>query len=61
MSGTSYYKADKIIEEIQRQLDTNSSPVEFLTKICEFLQQQTDSILIDIGNKMTSQLQHQSL
>lgn len=61
MSGTSYDKADKIVEEIQRQLDANNSPVEFLTKICEFLQQQTDSILIDIGNKMMTQLQHQSL
>ena len=61
MSGTSYDKADKIVEEIQRQLDANSSPTEFLIKICEFLQQQTDSILIDIGNKMMTQLQHQSL
>ena len=44
---------------MQRQLDANSSPVEFLTKICEFLQQQTDSTLKDIGNKMMTQLKCQ--
>ena len=56
MNGTNYGKADKIVGELQRQLDANSSPVEFLTKICEFLQQQTDSILKDIGEKIMSQL-----
>ena len=63
MSNTNYDKDGKIVEEmcVQRQLDTNSSFVAFLTKICEFLQQQTDSILIDTGNKMMSLLQYQSL
>ena len=56
MSGTNLDRADKIVGEMQRQLDANSSPVEFLTKICEFLQQQTDSTLTNIGNKMMTQL-----
>ena len=56
MSGNNYDKADKIVGEMDRQLNANSDPVEFLNKICELLQQQTDSTLKDIGIKMMSRL-----
>ena len=61
MSGNNFDKADKIVGEMDRQLNANSDPVEFLNKICELLQQQTDSTLKDIGIKMMSRLNCQWL
>lgn len=56
MSSNNYDKADKIVEEIRRQLKANSSPADYLMKICLFLQKQSDNVLRVIGSKMMSQL-----
>ena len=34
---TSYQKGSKIVEELERQLEADNSPAEFLGKICNFL------------------------
>ena len=49
-----YDKADIIVEKLQRQVDEHG--VELLKKICDFLLEQTDKTLKDIGTKMMSQL-----
>lgn len=50
MSGvTPYQKASKIVEELERQLEADSNPAEFLGKICNFLIKQTYKTLKDIG------------
>ena len=51
-----YDKADKIVEKLQRQIDDDEHPIELLKKICDFLLEQTDKTLKDIGTKMMSQL-----
>ena len=51
-----YDKADKIVGKLQRLIDDDEHPVELLKKIIEFLLEQTDNNLKDIGNKMMSQL-----
>lgn len=56
MTGTAYEKANKIVGEIQNRLDADNNPVQLLLKICYFLQKQGDKILVDIGDKMMSQL-----
>lgn len=56
MTSNNYDKADKIVEEIQRQLEANNNPADYLMKICTFLQKQSDNILQVIGSKMMSQL-----
>ena len=56
MSGTAYDKADTIVEELQRQIDADSNPVQFLIKISKFLQNQKDKALKDIGNEIMEQL-----
>ena len=49
-------KADKIVDELQSQIDDDEHPIELLKKICDFLLEQTDKTLKDIGTKMMSQL-----
>ena len=56
MTGTAYERANIIVRDIQRKLDADDDPVQLLLKICDFLQKQGDKILIDIGDKMMSQL-----
>ena len=51
-----YDKADIIVEKLQRQIDDDEHPIELLKKICDFLLEQTDESLKDIGTKMMSQL-----
>ena len=51
-----YDKADKIVVKLQRLIDDDEHPIELLRKICDFLLEQTDKTLKDIGTKMTSQL-----
>ena len=51
-----YDKADKIVEKLQGQIDDDEHPNELLKKICDFLLEQTDKTLKDIGTKMMSQL-----
>ena len=51
-----YEKADKIVERLQRQIDDDEHSIELLKKICDFLLEQTDKTLKDIGTKMISQL-----
>ena len=58
MSGRSYDKASYIIDEIQRQLQyDNGKSTQYLQNLCDFLQNQGDQILKDIGSKIMSQLQ----
>ena len=56
MTGTAYEKANKIVGEIQRQLENNDNPVQFLTNICEFLISQENETLKAIGAEMKSEL-----
>ena len=51
-----YDKADKIVVKLQRLIDDDEHPIELLRKICDFLLEQTDKTLKDIGTKMMSQL-----
>ena len=51
-----YDKADKIVERLQRQIDDDEHPIKLLKKICDFLLEQTDKTLKEIGTKMMSQL-----
>ena len=52
-----YDKADIIVGKLQRQIDDNEQPIELLQKICDFLLEQTDKTLKEIGTKMIKQLQ----
>ena len=54
MSGDDYDKADKIVNELQRQVEEKG--IEFLKSICDFLLKQ-DNELKDIGMKMEHQLE----
>ena len=51
-----YDKADKIVENLQRLIDDDEHPIELLKKICDFLLEQTDKTLKEMGTKMMSQL-----
>ena len=51
-----YDKADKIVGKLRRLIDDNEHPIDMLMKICDFLLEQTDKTLKDIGTKMMSQL-----
>ena len=51
-----YDKADKIVGILQRLIDDDEHPIELLKKICDFLLEQTDKTLKEIGTKMMSQL-----
>ena len=50
-----YEKTDKIVERLQSQIEDDEHPIELLN-ICDFLLEQTDKTLKDIGTKMMSQL-----
>ena len=50
--GTDYEKANKIVSEIQRQLDAYDDPDQFLTKICDFLKDDKDETIRKIGIAM---------
>ena len=56
MTGTAYEKANKIVAEIQRQLDNDDNPVQFLTNFCDFLIKQENKTLKAIGTEMKSEL-----
>ena len=51
-----YDKADKVVGKLQRLIDDDEHPIELLKKICDFLLEQTDKTLKEIGTKMISQL-----
>ena len=51
-----YDKADKIVVKLQRLIDDDEHPIELLRKICDFLLEQTDKTLKEMGTKMMSQL-----
>ena len=54
MSGDDYDKADKIVNELQRQVEEKG--IEFLKALCDFLLKQYQE-LKDIGTRMKSQLE----
>ena len=54
MSGDNYEKADKVVNELQRQVQEKG--INFLKAICNFLLKQ-NNILKDIGMKMKLQLE----
>ena len=51
-----YDKADKIVGILQRLIDEDEHPIELLKKICDFLLEQTDKTLKEIGTIIMSQL-----
>ena len=51
-----YDTADKVVGKLQRLIDDDEHPIELLKKICDFLLEQTDKTLKEIGTKMISQL-----
>ena len=55
-SGSLYDKADTIVEELQRQIEADSNPIQLLKKISSFLQNQSDKTLNKIGNEIFKQL-----
>ena len=54
MSGDNYDKADKVVNDLQRQIKEKG--INFLRAICDFLLKQND-MLKDIGMKMKLQLE----
>ena len=54
MSGDNYDKADKVVNELQRQVKEEG--IDFLKAICAFLLSQNHT-LKDIGRRMKSQLE----
>ena len=60
LQSTSYKKAEMIVNELQRQLESaenNSDPVECLNKICEALLKMKDDTLTSIADDIRSQLE----
>ena len=57
MSGDNYDKADKIVNELQRQVKEKG--IDFLKAICDFLLNQNHT-LKDIGIRMKSQLESET-
>ena len=51
-----YDKGDKIVWRLQTLIDDDEHPIDLLKKICDFLLEQTDKTLKEIGTKMMSQL-----
>ena len=49
---TDYEKANKIVSEIQRQLDAYDDPDQFFTNICDFLKDDKDETIRVIGIAM---------
>ena len=58
MSGDNYDKADKIVNELQRQV--KEIGIEFLKAVCDFLLNQNHT-LKDIGTRMKCQLESKML
>ena len=58
MSGDAYDKADKIVDELQRQVKEKG--IDFLKAICDFLLNQNHT-LRDIGTRMKCQLESKRL
>ena len=58
MSGDAYDKADKIVNELQRQVKEKG--IDFLKAICDFLLNQNHT-LRDIGTRMKCQLKSKRL
>ena len=54
MSGDNYDKANKVVNELQRQVEEKGT--EFLKAVCDFLLKQNHE-LKDIGTRMKSQLE----
>ena len=57
MSGDDYDKADKVVTELQRQVQEKG--IKFLKALCDFLLKQNQE-LKDIGTKMKSQLESET-
>ena len=51
-----YDKGNKKVEKLQTLIDDDEHPIDLLKKICDFLLEQTDKTLKEIGTKMMSQL-----
>ena len=51
-----YDKADKIVVKLQSLINNDEHPIELLKKICNFLLEETDKTLKEMGTKMMSQL-----
>ena len=58
MSGNAYDKADKIVNELQRQVKEKG--IDFLKPICDFLLNQ-NQVLKDISIRMKRQLKSKRL
>ena len=58
MSGDAYDKANKVVNELQRQVKAKG--IECLNSICDFLLNQNHT-LIDIGTRMKCQLESKRL
>ena len=57
MSGDNYDKANKVVNELQRQIEEKG--LEFLKALCDFLLKQNQE-LKDIGTRMKSQLESET-
>ena len=57
MSGDPYNIANKVVDELQRQVDEKG--IEFLKAICDFLLKH-NQVLKDIGTRMKSQLESET-
>ena len=57
MSGDNYDKANKVINELQRQVEEKG--IEFLKALCDFLLKQNQE-LRNIGTRIKSQLQSET-
>ena len=57
MSGDDYDKADKVVTELQQQVEEKG--IEFLKALCDFLLKQNQE-LKDIGTRMKSQLESET-
>ena len=57
MSGDDYDKADKVVTELQRQVEEKG--IEFLKVTCDFLLKQNHG-LKDVGTRMKCQLESET-
>ena len=57
MSGDNYDKADKVVNELQQQVEEKG--IDFLKALCDFLLKQNQE-LKDIGTRMKSQLESET-
>ena len=57
MSGDDYDKANKVVNELQQQVEEKG--IEFLKALCDFLLKQNQE-LKDIGTRMKSQLESET-